>query len=159
MNEWNNFFTVSASAAAALAGLIFVGVSISLTRILSLPQLPGRALGSLILMLNVLIIGLLCLIPHQPEYLGIEVLVIGTGVWLVTLRLDLSLIRKSEAIHKKHSWQNIVFTQFSLLPYIIGGITILCEGYTGLYWLVPGVVFSFIKTVTDAWVLLVEIHR
>jgi hypothetical protein len=29
----------------------------------------------------------------------------------------------------------------------------------GLYWLVVGVVLSFLVAVGDAWVLLVEIHR
>jgi hypothetical protein len=32
-------------------------------------------------------------------------------------------------------------------------------GVGGLYWLVVGVVLSFLVAVADAWVLLVEIHR
>jgi modulator of FtsH protease len=50
-------------------------------------------------------------------------------------------------------------TQFAVLPYIIAGIMVLSEGLGGFYWLVPAVVFSFIKAVLDAWVLLVEINR
>jgi hypothetical protein len=47
MNEWHDFFIACAGASAALMGLIFVGVSINLTRILSFPTLPGRALISM----------------------------------------------------------------------------------------------------------------
>ena len=43
-------------------------------------------------------------------------------------------------------------TQFAVLPYIIAGIMVLSEGLGGFYWLVPAVVFSFIKAVLDAWV-------
>ncbi len=44
MTGWENFFVAEVGASAALAGLIFVGVSINLNRILSLPRLPDRAL-------------------------------------------------------------------------------------------------------------------
>jgi hypothetical protein len=37
------------------------------------------------------------------------------------------------------------------------GVAMLGWGMGGLYWLVAGVVLSFL--VADAWVLLVEIHR
>ena len=53
MSEWSNFFMAILGAAAALTGLIFVGVSISLTKILSIPTLPGRALISLTLLLTI----------------------------------------------------------------------------------------------------------
>ena len=32
-------------------------------------------------------------------------------------------------------------------------------GVGGLYWLVVGVILSFLAAVAEAWVLLVEIHR
>jgi modulator of FtsH protease len=33
------------------------------------------------------------------------------------------------------------------------------SGEIGIFWIVPAIVFSFIKAVLDAWVLLVEINR
>jgi len=160
MNQWANFFAAIAGAAATLTGLIFVGVSISLNKILSIPKMPARALGALTVLVNMLIIAVLCLIPGQAaSSLGIELLCISVLAWLFILRLDLGLINKIEAQYKKYSFQNIVFSQIALLPFIIGGIIILNTGFTGIYWLIPGIVFSFIKAVTDAWVLLIEIHR
>jgi hypothetical protein len=160
MNEWSNFFVAMASAAAALAGLIFVGVSINLAKILSTPSLPDRALESLILLLNILIISALALIPQQtPVITGIEFLCIGVMVWLIVLFLDLRIWRNTNPGYKRHSRQNIVFSQLAILPYILSGIMIMCQGYSGIYWLVPGIILSFIKAIVDAWVLLVEIHR
>jgi len=43
MTGWENFFIAEVGASAALAGLIFFGVSINLTGILSLPRLADRA--------------------------------------------------------------------------------------------------------------------
>ena len=160
MNGWSNFFGAILGASATLTGLIFVGVSISLTRILAVPALPGRASESLILLLTTLIISALCLVPGQPAFLlGIELLIIGIIVWVITFITDLSILRKTEAPYKKNSKQNFVFTQLAVLPYIIAGIVIIGIGPTGFYWLIPGIIFSFIKAVLDAWVLLVEIHR
>jgi modulator of FtsH protease len=45
------------------------------------------------------------------------------------------------------------------VPYAIAGITIMLQGLAGLYWLVPAMLFSFIKAIVDSWVLLVEIDR
>jgi hypothetical protein len=41
----------------------------------------------------------------------------------------------------------------------VAGIALVNRGSEGLYWLVAGVVLSFVVAVIDAWVLLVEIHR
>lgn len=36
---------------------------------------------------------------------------------------------------------------------------VLSSGSGGLYWIVPAIIFSFVKAILDAWVLLVEINR
>jgi len=38
-------------------------------------------------------------------------------------------------------------------------VVVLTVGDVGLYWIVPAVIFSFLKAIIDAWVLLVEINR
>jgi hypothetical protein len=160
MTTWYYFFSAIAGAAAALTGLIFVAVSISLARILSVPPLTGRAFESLTLLFTVLTIAVLCLVPAQSScVLGTEILVIGLSVWFITLRLDLKMANKSDHEFKKHYRLNILYTQVSVLPYIVAGIITVLQGFTGIYWLIPGIILSLTKALIDAWVLLIEIHR
>ena len=57
MADWHDFFLATAGAAAVLAGLVFVGVSINLEMIMANPHygLTGRALEALVLLAAVLI--------------------------------------------------------------------------------------------------------
>ena len=47
IGDWAAFFTAQLGAAATLGGLIFVGLSLNLEKILSFPALPNRALFAL----------------------------------------------------------------------------------------------------------------
>ena len=160
MIGWENFFIAEVGASAALLGLIFVGVSINLTRIISLPGLPNRAFLALIILLTILIMCSLLLIPGQSQTLvGIELLVVGLLVWITATRLDVIILLKKEPQYRSSYMLNMALTQSALLPYLIAGIIVLTRGAGGLYWLVPAIIISFIKAILDAWVLLVEINR
>ena len=80
MGDWHDFFLAQAGAAGVLTGLVFVGVSINLEKILSDPTsgLAGRAAEALVLLVAVLTASCLLLVPGQGALLvGIEVLAIG----------------------------------------------------------------------------------
>ncbi len=160
MNGWENLFIAEVGASAALLGLLFVGVSINLARIISIPGLPNRALLALIILLTILIMCSLLLVPGQSQtFIGIELLVVGLIVWATATTLDVTILQKKEPQYRSSYMLNMALTQFALLPYVIAGITVLTRGAGGLYWIVPAIVISFIKAILDAWVLLVEINR
>ena len=80
MGEWHEFFLAQAGAAGVLVGLVFVGVSINLEKILSDPGsgLTGRAAEALILLVAVLTASALLLVPAQgTTMIGAEVLAVG----------------------------------------------------------------------------------
>ena len=65
LHAWQPFFTAQLGAAATLGGLVFVGLSLNLNKILAYAALPIRAMIALILLLVVLIVSSIVLIPDQ----------------------------------------------------------------------------------------------
>jgi hypothetical protein len=160
LDNWSNFFVANAGASAALTGLIFVGVSINLTKILSIVSLPERALISLILLFSILIRSLLFLVPDKKlNSIGLEILITGFITWLVVTVIDINIVRKKEKEYKRLYFLNFCLNQVALFPYFISGILIMNVGISRLDWLVLAFIFSYVKAMLDAWVLLVEINR
>ena len=166
MDEWHDFFLAAAGAAAVLAGLVFVGVSINLEKIMSDPSygLAGRALEALVLLVAVLIVTLLLLVPSQGMVLaGAEVLAVGVVGWAAVVIIQLLALRNwrssLDPAFRRHLVPRVALCQVATLPILAAGIGVMGWGVGGLYWLVVGVVLSFLVAVVDAWVLLVEINR
>ena len=67
-------------AAAALAGLVFVAVSINIARILTLPGVPERGLQTVLLLLGTVVAGLFGRAPHFTTALGIELIGLGSAL-------------------------------------------------------------------------------
>jgi len=160
MTIWDGFFMAQVGASAALLGLLFVGISINLNRILSISRLPERAFQSLVLLLAVLVLSTLFLVPGQSTLeIGLEILGVGIVAWLGNTWLDIGNIRK---IEKKFLSRYLIMAalgQAALFCYIVGGIFSIKFGSNGFYFVVPAVILSYIKAIADAWVLLIEINR
>lgn len=160
MGEWESFFVAEAGASAALAGLVFVGVSINLTKVLSSPGLPGRAGEALVVLLTVLIASSLLLVPAQPATLvGLELLVVGLVDWAAVVAIQRSARQTWAPQHPHLFVVRVVLGQLATLPFVLAGGAVLLQGADGLYVLVPGVIGSFVVAFVDAWVLLIEIDR
>jgi MFS-type transporter involved in bile tolerance (Atg22 family) len=158
--NWTDFGVAAASAAAALAGLLVVAVSINLERILQYPGLPHRAGQTLILFTLPLITALLLIVPGQPSAaLGCELLVIGlpTGAFMVV-----SDARVPISEHETKATRLFARTVPPIVScgcLAVSGATLLGEAGGGLYWLVPAVLAAFVSGLVNAWVLLIEILR
>ena len=157
---WESFFTSEVGASAALAGLIFVGLSINISKILSYPRLPGRAIQSLVLLAAILVVSLLALVPGDTLlWFGTEVAVVGLAVWVILLRYDLVNYGATGSEYRRSYLVTAVLNQCCGVLYVLGGVAIVGYGETGAELLVPATMLSFLKALIDAWVLLVEINR
>ena len=158
-SEWTDLFVASAGAGAALAGLVFVAVSINIDRILKFEGLADRALATVLLLLVVVVVSITGLIPGQSQSsLGIEVLVIGLIFGGLITRLS---IQSVPDVSEHLDWLagRMVVAVIGTVPFMIGGVSLLASGGGGLYWVAGGIVGGIAGAVATAWVLLVEILR
>jgi hypothetical protein len=158
-SEWSDLFLASAGASAALAGLVFVAVSINVERIVRFPGLPERALETVLLLLAVVLVSLIGLIPGQSSVaLGIELLVVSLVFAGVIGALSTkSLPEGSEPA----TWLlgRLILRAAGTVPFVVGGASLIVEAGGGLYWTVAGILFATAGAVANAWVLLIEILR
>jgi hypothetical protein len=152
-------YVASAGAAAALAGLVFVAVSINIERILALRGLPERGLVTVLMLLGAVVASLFGLHPDQSEEtLGWEILIGGcvlTGVvgWLLLKS------RPRGADDESHMASAVLIGAVGTVPFVVAGILLVSGSDDGLDWLFSGIVGAIIAGVVNGWVLLVEILR
>jgi hypothetical protein len=159
-DAWSNFFIAQCGASAALLGLLFVSVSLNLSRILSFPQLPGRALLATMLLLTILIVALLMLIPGQPVVANsIEVLAGGLLIGAAGIAAKMRDLGRSAADQRYYSIQDAAILAIAVIPYLVAGALLLSGAASALYWLAAAMILSIVKSMMDAWVLLIEINR
>jgi modulator of FtsH protease len=159
-SEWEGLFIAEAGASAALAGLLFVAISINLARILQGAGLPGRAGEAIVLLVAVLVTSSLGLVPGQSRtVLGVELLAAGLVVWTLLSTIHVLAVRGGVGPSPGARAGRIVLAQAAILPLLAAGVSLLLGAGGGLYWLVPGVLLCLVVAVLNAWVLLIEILR
>lgn len=161
---WGEFFICAGGAAAALSGLIFVGLSINIGTVLEFDRkrghnfLTGRALEALVALLNVLVISIVALTPDiDPAVLAAFILLVAADSAISPARV----LRASGDQHRlaAPTLQRVV-TAFALtIAMLACGITLIAHHGGGLSWLPLAFVLAVIVAAVNAWVLLVEVLR
>ncbi len=158
--QWGDFAIATAGAAAALAGLLVVAISINVREILAGKGLPTRAGTALVVLINPLATSLLLLVPGQStDALGIELIVLGIVLGLVLVPRNLPFNLPPE--RKLSSWALTSALPVTLVvgATTVAGIGLVTESLGGLYWLVAAVIGAILGGLFQAWVLLIEILR
>lgn len=158
--DWSVFFAAAAGALGALAGLVFVSLSINLKRIMQLPGISSRAGETIVLLAGSLAGSLVALTPQPSAYhLGTILLLVAVPTWAVpTIRQVKSLGSYTRDAH----WQiarRMVLHQFAALPAVLACVALYGGLPGGLGWLALGVIASTMVAMLNSWVLLVEILR
>jgi hypothetical protein len=159
LDTWRDFFSAQTAAGAALAGLVFVAISINLQRVLSSRAVSGRAVEALLLLLSLLIVGLLALIPEQSMMaLGVEFIVFGLMLTVSLVRIGSGAKQVGGATRAQYLVR-LCLGQLASLPIVIAGISFISGDGGGLYWLALSTIVAIAAGMIGAWVLLVEILR
>ena len=158
--DWSAAFAAITGASAALAGLLFVALSINLSQVIKGPGLVGRAIEVLVLLTSVLIISTLLLMPAQPAgAVAVEVLSIGVLAEVMLASIHLRAPRRLLQVTRLNFTMRVVGAHVGPIFLILGSASLLAQNGGGLYWIVPAMVASMVAAIIGAWVMLVEIVR
>ena len=157
---WQSLYTAQLGAAANLLGLVFVGLSLNLARILATPAFVARGVQAMTLLLEVLVAATLAQVPGQSAaLLGAELLVLGLGTWAAMVGLEARSRAGLDPRLRGRFLGRVVLGQAALLPFVAAGLALLLGLGGAPYWLAAGMLVATVAAVLDAWVLLVEFVR
>ncbi len=166
MTAWESFFVTAGGAAAVLVGLIFVGISINLQKLLERTIVSRGAWVSLLTLIEVLIVSLLMLIPEQKlPALGAEVGGIGLICWIVMTIVTLYQFAhaRKDGFPEGQTWYGrlamILLSQLITVPFVVGGVLLLLNRESGISWTLPGILSALPYSLYMGWVLTVEVNR
>ncbi|GHO50767.1 hypothetical protein [Ktedonospora formicarum] len=166
MTAWESFFVTAGGAAAVLAGLIFVGISINLQKLLERTVVSRGAWVSLLTLIEVLIVSLFMLIPEQPLVaLGAEIGGIGLICWIVMSIVTMHQFKHAhkDGFFEGQTWYGVLgmllLSQLITVPFIVGGVLLLLNKESGIYWTLPGILSALPYSLYMGWVLTVEVNR
>jgi len=78
-DSWHDFYLATAGAAAALTGLLFVALSLHIRYIANEPMYRRMARGSLIGLMQTLVLSLAVLVRQPESWLGVELILVSLG--------------------------------------------------------------------------------
>lgn len=156
-DAWQALFGAVAAASAALTGLLFVGLSINLKRVVGTPEHMGRAREALGQMLSLLVLSIIVLIPGQNRLaLGAELIVLGAilaGVSAVLHSQTFSRIRPGRRLR----WASRVATfHIGTVAIPVAGASLILGHYGGLFWLALTTLIYFPWSTINAWTLVIQ---
>lgn len=160
---WHDYFVTIAAVSATLAGLLFVGLTISLNHVLQGYGYLCRAFIALFMQLEMLLLGIFGIVPGQPAYvLGAEFIVTGgailAGISVFAYHFPESALSSVLGSKGPRTVRAILGYGGTLLP-AIAGLGLIWGEPRSLYLLIPSEIAALYLSIGNAWVFAVEIPR
>jgi hypothetical protein len=157
--QWNNFFLMVGTGAAALAGLIFVAMSINHAIILGNKTHKNRAINMLTGFTAIFMASSFALVRNQYlNVLGFEWLalwLIATIIFIrgyvVAIRLGMSFIGLNPA--------RLTGGTLCYIAEIVGAIFLILGYDSGFYIAAVAIIVLFAFLISGAWLLMIGIYE
>jgi len=154
---WHDFFLATAGAAAALTGLLFVGLSLHIRYIASNVAYRQIARGSLTGLLAVLVLGLDVLV-HQPvSWLGIQLALVGGLYFVAVGSYELTRYSRIGWRAARSSFVRLGLGLLLALLGVVAGLSIVFQAGPGLYAAAFISIAIIVWSLWNAWVLLIGV--
>jgi hypothetical protein len=153
---WLGFGEAVAAVAGALAGLLFVALSVRSDAVSASRSLSSRAAQTLVLFMTSVLVAVLLVAPQPSVALGTELLAVaavsGTALVVLDRRAGHSTDKGAVRYIERFSPNMITAVLVG-----IAGLTFLVQAGGGLYWLIPAAAASLLGGVVNAWLFLVKV--
>lgn len=154
---WEAFFLAGSGVAAALAGLVFIGLSINLDHILEHRGLHLHGLEALSLLIAALVLCLSALVPAQSAF--VFTAEVGTTTLLLAL-MGVVSTKPMAAVRRQYARGFTIRVASAVIVVAAYGMSAATasDRDVGLGWLAAAVILSILSASLKAWVLLVVIE-
>jgi len=159
MEQWSNFFVMVGSGAAALAGLIFVAMSINHEIIIRNKTHKNRAINMLSGFTAIFMASSFALIGNQePGALGIECLALWLIATIIFIRGYVIAIRSGMSSIGLNT-PRLAGGTICYLAEIVGAIFLILGYRSGLFIAAVGIIVLFAFLISGAWLLMIGIYE
>ncbi len=155
---WQVFFGAVAAAAAALAGLLFIALSLNVRAMAKDATFLGRAREAFGGFLCLLILALAILIPGQDRrLLGTELVAFALVIAGFSVVLQGNTVRRLPRERRGRWVLRLLPLNLATAAILVAGGSLIIGRYGGLFWLVPTVIVYFVWAFFTVWSLIVQI--
>ena len=159
LEGWSEFFVATAGAAAGLAGLIIVAMSVNIEVIVAAPAMPSRAGSTIANLVLVVVVAIAGLIPALNDLAySVVVLVVAAAALVFAVDSAVRIYRHREDSPPGAAVLKSLVGVTPVALTIVGGVLLAFGQGSGLYWVAAGIIAAFVASVLNAWVLLVELR-
>lgn len=157
-DAWQFLFGAVAAASAALTGLLFVGLTINLKKVVGTPEHLARAREVLGQLLSLLALSIIVLIPGQNRLtLGGELVLLGAILAGVSVYLHRQTFKRIRPDRRVRWAARIAIFHVGTLAIPVAGVSLLLGRFGGLFWLVVTLLMFFLWATINAWTLVVRV--
>jgi hypothetical protein len=152
IGQWHSLYTTLGGAAAALAGLLFIAVSIQIGQIAKSPIFRARAWGNTFMIVSLVVNAGFVLTPQGVTALGVE-LCVPAIVFMVLMSRTMYLVVRA-GLHLP--WRPFVSIALNLVG-LASGVSLIVRRGGGMYLVTLEFLVGIVWVMYGAWGLLVAI--